>query len=80
MRPSAGTHQTDSEQRSVALDITDHCPTGRAGDRSGDCCSGGCDLQLSLGKREGLTPSGPYMLVLVDDRGVPSKAVWMRVR
>lgn len=80
MRPSAVTHQTDSEQRSVALDITDHCPTGRAGDRSGDCCSGGCDLQLSLGKREGLTPSGPYMLVLVDDRGVPSKAVWMRVR
>jgi hypothetical protein len=77
MRPSAVTHQTDTEQRSVALDITDHCPTGS---KSSTCCAGGCDLDLSLGKLEGITPSGPYMLVLIDDRGVPSKATWVRVK
>lgn len=77
LRPSAVTHQTDTEQRSVALDVTKHCPTGK---RAADCCSGGCDLTLSLGKSEGLTPSGPYMLVLVDDHGVPSKAAWVQVR
>jgi hypothetical protein len=72
MRPSAVTHQTDTEQRSVALDITSSC----AGDATG---KGGCDLKLSLGKLEGMTPSGPYMLMLDDKLGVPSKAAWIRV-
>ena len=77
MRPSAVTHQTDTEQRSVALDITSHCPPG---DATGECCKGGCDLDLSLGRREGITPSGPYMLMLDDELGVPSKAAWIWVK
>jgi Domain of unknown function (DUF1929) len=64
VRPSAVTHQTDSEQRSVALDVT------RAAD----------GLDLSLDPREGLTPSGWYMLFLVDDKGTPSVARWVQVR
>jgi hypothetical protein len=77
MRPSAVTHQTDTEQRSVALDVTRHCGAGSA---TACCADDGCDLDLSLGKREGLTPSGMYMLVLVDATGVPSKARWVRVK
>ncbi len=77
MRPSAVTHQTDTEQRSVALDVTSHCP---AGDTTGDCCKGGCDLELSLDKREGIAPSGAYMLMLDDKLGVPSKAAWIWVK
>jgi galactose oxidase-like protein/radical copper oxidase GlxA-like protein len=63
MRPSAVTHQTDTEQRSVALDVA---PRER-----------GYDLGLPQG--EGLTPSGWYMLVVVDDDGVPSPAHWVHV-
>jgi hypothetical protein len=76
MRPSAVTHQTDTEQRSVALDVTHKC----AGGGTASCCSDGCDLDLSLAKAEGLTPSGRYMLVLVDATGVPSEARWVTVR
>ena len=63
IRPSAVTHQVDTEQRSVRLDITelDH------------------GYDLSLPKKEGLTPDGPYMLFLVDDLGVPSEASWVQV-
>jgi hypothetical protein len=64
MRPSAVTHATDVDQRSVALDIT---PT-----------MGG--LTLSVPEQKGLVPSGWYMLFLVDDRGVPSMARWVQVR
>jgi len=63
VRPSAVTHQTDSEQRSVALSITPH----------------GEGLDLSLDAREGITPSGWYMLFLSDDRGTPSQARWVQV-
>ncbi len=63
MRPSAVTHQTDAEQRSVALDITPDQ------DR----------LELSLDPREGITPSGWYMLFLTDDQGTPSVARWVQV-
>jgi hypothetical protein len=63
LRPSAVTHQTDTEQRSVRLDITER-PHG---------------YDLSLDKREGITPDGPYMLVLVDDLGVPSVGSWVEV-
>jgi hypothetical protein len=65
IRPSAVTHLTDPEQRSVALDITP------AGDGV---------LALSLDEREGLTPSGYYILVVVDENGVPSVGEWVRVR
>ncbi|MGY1779670.1 radical copper oxidase GlxA [Geodermatophilus sp. SYSU D01036] len=70
MRPSAVTHVTDVEQRSVALDVSGACP----GDGSA------CDLQLSLDPAEGLTPAGWYMLFLVDADGVPSVARWVHVR
>ena len=63
LRPSAVTHQTDTEQRSVRLDITKR--------------ANGYDL--SLDKLEGVTPDGPYMLVLVDDLGVPSVGSWVQV-
>jgi hypothetical protein len=77
MRPSAVTHQTDTEQRSVALDVTRRCKGGSA---VACCTEAGCDLDLSLARKEGITPSGMYMLVLVDATGVPSKATWVRVR
>jgi hypothetical protein len=64
IRPSAVTHATDVDQRSVALDITP-VPGG---------------LNLSVPDRRGLVPSGWYMLFLVDDRGVPSVARWVQVR
>ena len=87
IRPSAVTHQTDTEQRSIALDITPHCPPGaekkgaeKKNAPKSDCCEDGCELDLTLGKREGVIPSGPYMLMLDDERGVPSKAAWVRVK
>jgi hypothetical protein len=64
MRPSAVTHATDVDQRSVALDVT---PT-----------AGG--VRLSVPKQRGLVPSGWYMLFVTDDRGVPSVARWVQVR
>ncbi|SNS55060.1 protein of unknown function [Geodermatophilus saharensis] len=84
LRPSAVTHQTDTEQRSIALDVScpgeeapapaasgdGHCPDG--------CCGGGT-VELSVPEEEGLTPSGWYMLVVLDDHGVPSPARWVHV-
>jgi organic hydroperoxide reductase OsmC/OhrA len=70
LRPSAVTHQTDTEQRSVALGLT---PTTNA-----DGTVAGYDLHLEAA--EGITPDGPYMLVLVDDQGVPSVGQWVQVR
>lgn len=64
IRPSAVTHATDVDQRSVALDITT-VPGG---------------VKLSVPAAKGLVPSGWYMLFVVDDRGVPSVARWVRVR
>ncbi|GID97517.1 galactose oxidase-like domain-containing protein [Amorphoplanes digitatis] len=64
MRPSAVTHVTDVDQRSVALDVTP-APGG---------------LALSIPKARGLVPSGWYLLYLVDDKGVPSTGRWVRVR
>jgi hypothetical protein len=64
LRPSAVTHVTDVDQRSVALDVT---PT-----------AGG--VALSVPKAKGLVPSGWYLLFLLDDKGVPSAGRWLRVR
>ncbi|MDP9427589.1 MAG: galactose oxidase early set domain-containing protein, partial [Actinomycetota bacterium] len=64
LRPSAVTHQTDPEQRSVALDVR---PTGTAA------------WELGVPEEEGLTPPGWYMLVVLDDNGVPSPARWVHV-
>ncbi|GAB3350014.1 radical copper oxidase GlxA [Modestobacter lapidis] len=69
MRPSAVTHQTDPEQRSVALEVTSRTAAS----------SGRTTYELSLPAAEGLTPSGWYMLVVLDDDGVPSPARWVHV-
>ncbi|MEW2545005.1 galactose oxidase-like domain-containing protein [Streptomyces sp. NPDC047002] len=63
MRPSAVTHTTDVEQRSIDLTMkrSAHAVTVRVpGDRT-------------------LVPPGWYMLFFTDARGVPSQAKWIRV-
>jgi hypothetical protein len=64
LRPSAVTHVTDVDQRSVALDVAP--------------AAGGVALTVPKGK--GLVPSGWYMLFLIDGKGVPSVGRWVRVR
>ncbi|MGK5680916.1 galactose oxidase-like domain-containing protein [Actinoplanes sp. URMC 104] len=64
VRPSSVTHGTDTDQRSVALALTHSA--GR--------------LELRVPREAGVAPSGWYMLFLVDDRGRPSVARWVRVR
>ena len=64
VRPSSVTHGTDTDQRSVALGLT------RANGR----------VELRVPSQAGIAPSGWYMLFLVDDRGRPSVARWVRVR
>lgn len=65
LRPSAVTHQTDTEQRSVAVEVA-ATPTDGT-------------FELTLPAEEGLVPAGWYMLVVLDDRGVPSPARWVHV-
>ncbi|MFI9202471.1 galactose oxidase-like domain-containing protein [Streptomyces sp. NPDC053048] len=64
MRPSAVTHATDVEQRSVALPIAA---------RSGT-------LSVTVPQDPSLVPGGWYMLFLTDRAGTPSRAVWVHVR
>ena len=56
IKASTATHVTTTDMRSVALDTA---PT-----------AGG--LSVTVPEEPGLTPPGPYLLFLVDDRGVPS--------
>ncbi len=84
LRPSAVTHQTDPEQRSVALDVAS-CPgegsepaAGSEGHCPDGCCGSGT-VELTVPEEEGLTPAGWYMLVVLDDEGVPSPARWVHV-
>jgi hypothetical protein len=63
IRPSAVTHVTDTEQRSVALGLQ----------RTAD------GVRLSLDANRNLTPSGWYMLFLMDRNGKPSTASWVLV-
>ncbi|MFD7878702.1 galactose oxidase-like domain-containing protein [Streptomyces sp. NPDC059766] len=63
IRPSASTHVTDVDQRSVALDFT------TSGDR----------VTVTVPKSRNLVPSGWYMLFVDDERGTPSKAQWVKV-
>ena len=87
MRPSAVTHQTDTEQRSIALDVRPaSCPETQTGEpaaeQPADCpdgCCGSGSYELGVPEEEGLTPDGWYMLVVVDDKGVPSPARWVHV-
>ncbi|MFG2945544.1 galactose oxidase-like domain-containing protein [Streptomyces adustus] len=63
IRPSASTHVTDVDQRSVALDFT------TSGDR----------ITVTVPKSRDLVPSGWYMVFVDDDQGTPSKAQWVKV-
>ncbi|KOV59203.1 kelch motif-containing protein [Streptomyces sp. MMG1121] len=63
MRPSASTHVTDVDQRSIALDFK------VSGDR----------ITVTVPTNRNLVPSGWYMLFVDDDQGTPSTAQWVRV-
>jgi hypothetical protein len=64
MRPSAATHATDLEQRTVALDVATN-PDGT--------------LKLGIPGDLTLVPPGYYMLFLVNGTGTPSVAKWVHV-
>ncbi|MEU9453767.1 kelch motif-containing protein [Streptomyces sp. NPDC048277] len=63
IRPSATTHVTDVDQRSVALDFT----------------TSGNRITVTVPTNRNLVPSGWYMLFADDDQGTPSKAQWVKV-
>ncbi|MEV3872602.1 kelch motif-containing protein [Streptomyces sp. NPDC049906] len=63
IRPSASTHVTDIDQKSVALEME----------------KGEGSVTVTVPKSRNLVPSGWYMLFVTDDRGTPSKAQWVRV-
>jgi hypothetical protein len=63
IRPSASTHVTDVDQRSIALDFR----------------TSGNRITVTVPKNRNLVPSGWYMLFVDDDQGTPSKARWVRV-
>ncbi|MEU4925974.1 kelch motif-containing protein [Streptomyces yokosukanensis] len=63
IRPSASTHVTDVDQRSVALDFR------TSGDR----------ITVTVPRNRDLVQSGWYMVFVDDDQGTPSKAQWVRV-
>ncbi|SNX61068.1 kelch motif-containing protein [Streptomyces sp. TLI_55] len=63
IRPSASTHVTDVDQRSIALDYK----------VSGD------KIKVTVPKNRNLVQSGWYMLFVDDDQGTPSKAQWVKV-
>jgi hypothetical protein len=64
MRPSAVTHTTDVQQRSIALAITRKPGT----------------VSLRVPGEAGLVPPGWYMLFVTDRAGTPSVARWVLVR
>ncbi|WP_327727773.1 kelch motif-containing protein [Streptomyces sp. NBC_00487] len=64
IRPSAVTHSTDVEQRSIALEVT----------RTRD------SVTVDVPDDRTLVPPGWYMLFVTDGEGTPSKAKWIQVR
>ncbi|AEH09003.1 MULTISPECIES: kelch motif-containing protein [Protofrankia] len=64
IRPGAYTHVTDTEQRSVALPITQQT---------------GGSVTLDVPENPNLLPSDWYMLFVTNDEGVPSVATWVHV-
>jgi galactose oxidase-like protein/radical copper oxidase GlxA-like protein len=64
LRPSAVTHVTDVQQRSIAVKIVKR--------------TGG--LEVTIPASRGLVPPGWYMLFVADRHGTPSDAYWIRVR
>ncbi|MGW1867520.1 galactose oxidase-like domain-containing protein [Streptomyces mauvecolor] len=63
MRPSAVTHTTDVEQRSIELGLTK--------DRN--------SVTITVPKDRALVPPGWYMVFVTDQEGTPSEAKWIRV-
>ncbi|MFF7841632.1 galactose oxidase-like domain-containing protein [Streptomyces ossamyceticus] len=63
IRPSASTHVTDVDQKSIAVDFT----------TSGD------SVTVTVPKNRNLVQSGWYMLFVTDAAGTPSKARWVKV-
>ncbi|MEU2369079.1 kelch motif-containing protein [Streptomyces pseudogriseolus] len=63
IRPSATTHVTDVDQRSIALDFT----------------TDGDQVTVTVPKNRNLVQSGWYMLFVTDANGTPSKAQWVQV-
>jgi hypothetical protein len=63
--PGAATHAVDMNQRYVPLEVT-----GKSRER----------VSLKAPGSPNLAPPGYYMLFLVDGRGVPSEAKWVRLR
>ncbi|MCX4866919.1 DUF1929 domain-containing protein [Streptomyces sp. NBC_00257] len=63
IRPSAVTHVTDTDQRSVALGLR-RTPGG---------------ITVTVPGNRALVPSGWYMLFVTDDRGTPSDGRWVEV-
>ncbi|MFF3907282.1 galactose oxidase-like domain-containing protein [Streptomyces sp. NPDC001848] len=63
IRPSASTHVTDVDQRSIALDFK------TSGDR----------ITVTMPKNRNLVLPGWYMLFVDDDQGTPSVAQWVKV-
>lgn len=63
IRPSASTHVTDVDQRSIALDFK----------------ADGDKLTVTVPSGKNLVQSGWYMMFVTDGEGTPSKAEWVRV-
>ncbi|GAA0619673.1 galactose oxidase-like domain-containing protein [Streptomyces crystallinus] len=63
IRPSATTHVTDIDQRSVALEVA----------KTAD------GVRVTVPKNRNLVPPGWYMLFVTDGEGVPSRAAWVEV-
>jgi hypothetical protein len=63
IRPSASTHVTDVDQRSVAVDLK------VSGNR----------VTVTVPRSRNVVPSGWYMLFATDALGTPSRARWVRV-
>ncbi|HET9381010.1 MAG TPA: kelch motif-containing protein [Streptomyces sp.] len=64
MRPSAVTHTTDVEQRSVRLGVTKR----------------GTSVTFEVPEDRALVPPGWYMLFVTDEKGTPSRAKWVHVK
>ncbi|MBV7668922.1 DUF1929 domain-containing protein [Streptomyces halstedii] len=63
IRPSAVTHVTDTDQRSVALDL----------EKAPD------SVTVTVPDNRALVPSGWYMLFVTDAEGTPSEGTWVEI-
>ncbi|MGW3732852.1 galactose oxidase-like domain-containing protein [Streptomyces sp. NPDC005148] len=63
MRPSAVTHVTDTDQRSVELRLA----------RTAE------GISVTVPKNRALVPSGWYMLFVTDAKGTPSEGTWVEI-